>query len=497
MAELRRLRSLLTGINTSASAPAHRQPPSELQRRLVSIAEESADDPLWARPFRRVPDRAARGSLPSPRRRLRRRAVVLVSTLGTLAVVGTGAGFAAAPRTVAAVADPNESAQAGFARARAEVPLSGDVALAATANDQASAQASGRVTAEATGAGGAFAGVGLGSTANDPASDAVAYRSVSAVAGVSGVSLTAYQAATVLDASQQVAGSIAYSGVERVITRSGSSLADLRYTATVSAVASDLQQHGTSNGAPSTGTTTTAGKQSISSTLAANYRLGGATGVTMFGRPAVVIEARTFGESATGAPSARWWIDQQTGLLLGRQTYDRSGALIRSAMMTALTTTGVPSTGAWLAPSGKPTSTESLTRVASSQVSVFGWHCPQTLAGLPLIDVRTDVATDPGVVHLVYGDGIWTVSVFERRGVLSGAPAGSAISPQLDAYLSAGSPQTASWQSGDAVITVVSDGPDSLLSQIVMSLPHDPHRTPTTMERVQAGWSRIFAVMFG
>lgn len=135
--------------------------------------------------------------------------------------------------------------------------------------------------------------------------------------------------------------------------------------------------------------------------------------------------------------------------------------------------------------------------VDPTRLSGLGRAVPQTLAGLPLVSVQTDGTADPDLIQLGYSDGVWMVSVFQSRGVMSGRPAHSVLDPQLAAYRTDGTPQMASWQSADAVITVVTDGPESLLAQVVHSLPHDQHRTPTRMERIQAGWSRIVTSMFG
>ena len=50
---------------------------------------------------------------------------------------------------------------------------------------------------------------------------------------------------------------------------------------------------------------------------------------------------------------------------------------------------------------------------------------------------------------------------------------------------------TATWTSGDVVMTAVTDGSRETLAAAVAALPHEARQQPTTMERVRAGWSRI------
>ena len=83
------------------------------------------------------------------------------------------------------------------------------------------------------------------------------------------------------------------------------------------------------------------------------------------------------------------------------------------------------------------------------------------------------------------------MSVVEQRGRLSGAPTGSTRNETLGAWVTSGMPTTATWTSGDVVLTAVTDGSRETLAAAVAALPHEARQQPTTMERVRAGWSRI------
>jgi hypothetical protein len=98
---------------------------------------------------------------------------------------------------------------------------------------------------------------------------------------------------------------------------------------------------------------------------------------------------------------------------------------------------------------------------------------------------------------MAYSDGLSTVSVFEQRGSLKAAPADSRWDPSLRAYVRAGTPSVATWQSGSAVFTVVTDGSDDVLAAAVTGLPHEAAPHPTTIERVRAGWARILDSVMG
>jgi hypothetical protein len=100
-------------------------------------------------------------------------------------------------------------------------------------------------------------------------------------------------------------------------------------------------------------------------------------------------------------------------------------------------------------------------------------------------------------VNLVYSDGLTTVSIFEQRGRLASTPKGSQWDATLGAHVRRGASGVATWQSGDVVYTVVTDGTAAVLTDAVASLPHERGATPTTLGRIKAGWARILADVKG
>jgi hypothetical protein len=116
---------------------------------------------------------------------------------------------------------------------------------------------------------------------------------------------------------------------------------------------------------------------------------------------------------------------------------------------------------------------------------------------MSLVRLRSDRAGNPDTVNLVYSDGLTTVSVFEQRGRLSSVPKNSQWDASLGAHVRRGASGVATWQSGDVVYTVVTDGSAAVLTDSVASLPHDDDATPTTLGRIRAGWARILADLKG
>ena len=120
----------------------------------------------------------------------------------------------------------------------------------------------------------------------------------------------------------------------------------------------------------------------------------------------------------------RWWVDDATGVLLWQESYDDDGA--QHGRPASPRSTVVP-----YAAVGQPRAATRLPgdlgreRRRGRSSARSGWSCSDEMAGLDLLEVSTDTPTDPRSMHAVYGDGVSTVSVLQRHGRLSGAPAGA------------------------------------------------------------------------
>ena len=474
VAEMRHLRSLLTAAGTPDLAPV------ELSDRLVSIAGDEASKPLWTRPFRRTP---TPGRLPTRQQLVRARvlAAFLGSSLAVIAILGIG--YVSAPTLSLASIDPTRQATIEFTTAVTGFPLDGRVSgalqgLAPTASSGVARpepiSPSGRQFAESKA------------------------TKLLVQAGQTGwqLSYAANQVVSLVRDDQQVSNTV------QVISRGDAGL-ELR------TVPSD------SSAAPVTLTSVESEHSSriddadLVQLLANRYALRGWKDQWYGGRSAKVVEAvdasmliagQSAGPTVGGAGSAadgelagvvaRWWIDEQTSLILGQETFDGRGNLVTSSRLTDLRF-GQLSEDTVALPASPARTTTTLTLSRAAELRKNGWICVDRLAGLQLQRIRTDGPSDPDLVQLIYSDGLTTISVVEQRGRLDDAPAGSTRNETLGAWVTAGMPSTATWSSNDVVLTVVTDGSPVTLTAAVAALPHQAFRGQTTIERVRAGWSRL------
>lgn len=421
-----------------------------LTDRLLSIAGEDADRPLYARPF--DPDRSR--TLPSRRRRARR-AVAGAMTLTCLVLAGlVGVGWASSPPTRTPALDPGPVAREEFAAVLGAEPLNNPAVTAARATE---------VTEQKSGA-------------------------LTGPDGPTGP-LTADGALALLERAEQAHFQTAYAGRQVVQVRH---LAGFWVTEVDVEVRPGLGTHVSfpervgarrtallPEGSP-------AGVERLER-LAATYDLIAGPGPRVAGRESMVVDARRAGQLA-----ARWWLDTEAGMVLWQQTFGRNGEVTLSAgyRSIAVGPIGDPrSLPPRLAPRG---TTATLALTSADALEGQGWSCSRRLAGLNLIKVRSD-PNDP-MVHTVYGDGVVTLSVFQQRGALAAAPAGFVWDPQRRAYRSLGMTTMYSWQSGDRVFTVATDGPAELVDQAVAELPHAKPVLRTRVDRVVDGWRDLLGV---
>jgi hypothetical protein len=457
VADLRRVREALR-----TEAPA--ETPTELAQRLISIAGADAQAPLSSRPFRRT----GPGRLSSRRRRLRARATTAVAVGATVAGVAV-VGYVAAPAEGgAALPDPTAEAQAAFSSTIAQFPLAND-ALGAV----------------------------MRVARTDLARPVPAAGVLQAAMGTR--PLTSGQARAVLTRAVSSSDSVGYTGVQSFWARSGGQV--LRAAVQVRAVpgqgiqAQVLDRTGKPVGSGFTPATSAARMvdHKLMSLLEKNYAFTGWAGAEAAGRRADVVEAWQSGHLA-----ARWWVDDASGVVLGRQAFDGHDNQVMSVGFTDLRVTRSPAILEHLpARLDVPTTDTVLTLSNASELAARGWFCRTDLAGLSLVRLRSDRPLAPQAVHLVYSDGLATVSVFEQRGRLSSAPRGSTWDTGLGAYTQEGASSLASWQSGGTVFTVVTDGSPGLLAQAVGSLPHERRPERTTMGRIREGWAKLLADMKG
>jgi anti-sigma factor RsiW len=463
VADLRAVRDLL-GRARAEEAPEA----PDLSARLVSIAGTEATEPLWTRPFRRAPGGVS-AVLPSRRRaRQRRMTAAVVATVGTVAAAGF-LGYAAAPSTrLAVIGNQTGRAQAAFSSSLDQLSLASDTLGAVMLADTTKLAAA--------------------PAAMDPGPSQAF-----------GALLSAAEAQAVMQRAAESEHSISYSGRQSFFaTRGDQTMRAVIEVEARSGQGSQIKVLSLAGQQLLRGFTPAALSSRVVddellALLERNYTLTGTQGAMVAGRSATVVAAWRWGE-----PAARWWLDDVTGIVLWQELYGRTGAVDLSFGFTSVTVSQTTEIMDHLPPRlVTPTTTTSLSVSNVPGLTAAGWSCPRDLTGLSLVRVRTDRAVDPTVLHLVYSDGIATVGVFEQHGRLDGPPPGSQWSPDLQAYVHHGPSQVATWQSGDLVFTVVTDGPADVLTRAVASLPHDPAETPTTIDRIKEGWVTILAGLKG
>jgi hypothetical protein len=230
-------------------------------------------------------------------------------------------------------------------------------------------------------------------------------------------------------------------------------------------------------------------QQEVFAVLSDAYTFASRGGAVVAGRRATVVSALR-----DGRPVKRWWVDDASGVLLWQESYDPNGIAVVS---TGFTTVDVGAPFGLLSGVPPQTVAAGLTTTAAAGgingLRNAGWSCAPQLAGLSLLELSTDSAASPRVVHLVYGDGLSTLSVLQQRGLLSEPVANAVWDGTLRAWRHEGAVTWATWQSGDTVFTVTTDGSATLLADAVASLPRDKPVPTTTLGRVRDGWSKILA----
>lgn len=463
------LRAVRTLLKQSKNQPG--PAPSDLSSRLVSIAGPESVAPLWTRPFRRIqPSHPSRtGGLPSHRRMVKLRIAAATMALGaTVTAIGV-IGYAAAPRLVT-IDDPTGEAQVAFTSSLGQFPLSSDALNAVMLADSGALSAS---------------------ISPRLAGPAVAARPT----------LTPTEAQAVMQKGADAGDTVSYSGRQSFLAhRDGRAIVaqvdvDARARQGTQVRVNSQRGQQLHRGFTPALISSRVVDDELLDLLERNYHLSGTGGASVAGRSASVVTATREGSSSA---AARWWIDDATGIVLWQETYDRSGSVDLSFGFTSVSVSHGGSILEHLPPKlAAPRTSTSLTLSSAADLKASGWSCVRELAGLSLVRIRSDRANNPDIVHLVYSDGLNTVSVFQQRGQLRAAPEGSQWDAGLGAHVRRGASSVSTWQSGEMVLTVVTDGSPVLLAEAVESLPHEQAITQTTLDRIEAGWARILADVKG
>lgn len=209
------------------------------------------------------------------------------------------------------------------------------------------------------------------------------------------------------------------------------------------------------------------------------YRVVDAGRSELDGRSARLVEA----VRADGTVAGRFWVDTDSGLLVGRTAYDRDGGPALSMDLTDLEMgeSDWPDRASTSQPWG-----EALDPREREDLRSEGWEVEEHLSwNLHLVDARATQHEGHKVVHAVYSDGLAQVSLFIQRGKLEtdhpSSPSdgyvgteqgGAGIPPKHDTIFGGdvGQYQTM-WQADGFVFTVLADAPADLATSAVTALP--------------------------
>ena len=197
------------------------------------------------------------------------------------------------------------------------------------------------------------------------------------------------------------------------------------------------------------------------------------TGPIVAGRRTKVVEVHHGGRMLE-----RIYLDSENDLLLGRDQFDASGAVVRTLAFETLTLG---------APAPPPTVPSSAARHAPQQVPPHRSGTPEALAeGYQ----RMGTYRSGPVVQALYSDGLYDLSVFQQRGLLrpSDLPSSGervAVGAARGWRYSWPGGQVVVWSHRGTVFTAVSDAPPEQLLAAVNSLPEIPTRELSLLEKIR------------
>lgn len=202
----------------------------------------------------------------------------------------------------------------------------------------------------------------------------------------------------------------------------------------------------------------------------------------------------------------RLWIDDETNLLLRRETYDGEERLLR--LVSYLSLEFDPQGRAAVAAAAASRRREPLMTQREQDVAevdddrldilrAAGWTVPDLLPG----NYRPDgsfalAAEDSQPLQVVYSDGLYTLSLFEQRG----APDLASMSPGaqqttefgFEAYTWPGAvPKRMLWEVSGTTFLLVGDAPPDDFQAIVQALPHP--EPDGVVDRLRRGLSRLWS----
>jgi hypothetical protein len=183
---------------------------------------------------------------------------------------------------------------------------------------------------------------------------------------------------------------------------------------------------------------------------------------TVAGRRTNVVAVR----GDDGTLRARFFVDPKTHLLLRRDVFDRDGTLTRSVRFVRLSTGAAPPVPP--VPEGSPT-------VAATDEVPDGFVAPAELGSFRLLGRYEH---PDGTLQLFYGDGLFSLSVFEQDGLVDwgSVPEGgrrTSVEGRRAQTYSTAAGTVAVWGEGGLVLTCISDAPVDAVQAVLPGIVSD------------------------
>ncbi len=292
------------------------------------------------------------------------------------------------------------------------------------------------------------------------------------------------------------AASLSYRGVEQVSPRSGTSAVQVIEVSHIpghgTSVRSMSPDGETASFRPLSATATADGVDALA-LLELGYVLHPEGTEQVAGRLADRVSASTH----DGVVVADFWVDHATGLVLRRELRDLEGRVVSSAAFTSVNVDDSSVMPKHLPVASSATWGEAPEGFQPAALAAQGWWCPGEsiptgTSTLTALDARLTSGPEPDVLHLVYTDGLRSLSVFEQQGRLDPRRLDGFARAEVGGrtvFKSGGTPAEATWAEADTVVTVIGDA--ATVDAVLTTLPAPEVVGPDPLGRAGRGLARV------
>lgn len=198
-------------------------------------------------------------------------------------------------------------------------------------------------------------------------------------------------------------------------------------------------------------------------------------------------------ERETGTRRERLHVDEASGLVVRRETFDRQGAPVRVMAFTRLETHDAEV----VRPDEENVDVErrALTPGDTGDLREAGFLVHDELpAGYRLVEVHELEDSSVPTLHLVYSDGLYALSLYQQQGRLATSAVDGAVRLSTDdgghVWRWPGSqPRRVVWTGDRLTFTALTDAPTDELLTVASGLPTS--RTGSILDRLGRGLSRV------